>query len=135
VKPDGKVKTKGLYAEAGLMKNPTGAVAVEAVVAHLTTGADVRAHIESCSDVTKFLTIRSVKGGGVQGDDYLGKTVRWYYSAKRRGATINYRTNGNKVAKSEGARAVMRLPEALPNDIDYDVYEAEARSILKQIGA
>jgi hypothetical protein len=135
VKPDGKVKAKGLYATSGLMKNPTGAIAVEAVIEYLTKGTALATTIRNCDDVRKFITIRSVKGGGVQGDTYLGKTVRWYYSSACRGQTINYKSNGNRVAKSEGARPLMELPSWLPADIDYAVYEAEASAILKVIGA
>ena len=133
VKPDGKVKAKGLYAEAGLMKNPTGAIAVEAVTQYLTKGTSISTTVRGCQDIRKFVTIRSVKGGGVQGDQYLGKTVRWYYSTA--GQAITYKTNGNKVAKSDGARALMELPTTLPDDIDYAVYEAEAKAILIVIGA
>jgi hypothetical protein len=135
VKRDGKVKTKGLYASAGLMKNPTASISVDAVIANLTTGADIRSTIEASRHLPSFITIRSVKGGGVQDGAYLAKTVRWYYSTAYRDRTINYKTNGNCVAKSTGARAVMNLPASFPDDIDYDVYVAEAQSILQSIGA
>jgi hypothetical protein len=63
---------------------------------------------------------------------YLGKAVRWYYGRGQRGH-IAYATNGNLVARSEGARPVMELPDVLPCDIDYDWYVAETQSLLKDI--
>jgi hypothetical protein len=135
IKPSGETKAKGLYAEAGLMKNPTALIAVDAVKKFLTDGASIERTIRDCCDIKRFISIRGVRGGGVQDGEYLGKTVRWYYATSARGKTINYKTNGNKVPKSDGAKALMRLPDALPDDIDYAVYENEAMSILKVIGA
>jgi hypothetical protein len=135
IKPDGKTKAKGLYAAPGLTKNPTASIAVDAVTAHLVSGADVMATIAACKDITKFVRIRSVKGGGVQADRYLGKTVRWYYSTAMLGKTINYKSNGNIVPMSEGARATMELPKTFPEDINYAVYADQVHSILQVIGA
>ncbi|MDE5458240.1 hypothetical protein GWE18_36630 [Bradyrhizobium sp. CSA112] len=64
---------------------------------------------------------------------YLGKVIRWYYSTDASGS-INYKLNGNKVARSDGAKPLMELPDALPNDVDYDWYIREAESILIDIG-
>lgn len=134
VKLDGGVKLKGLYAEPGLMKNPTNPICVEAVVQYLSMGVPVEETIAACDDITRFITIRSVKGGAVKGDLYLGKTVRWYYGAGETGA-IHYRTNGNKVARSEGAVPLMTLPDSFPDNVDLSWYIAEAKSILGVIGA
>lgn len=65
---------------------------------------------------------------------YLGKAVRWYYGKGEKG-TLNYQTNGNTVAKSEGAIPMMDLVEGIPEDLDYDWYIREAESILMDIGA
>jgi hypothetical protein len=65
--------------------------------------------------------------------EYLGKAVRWYYGRGQTGH-IAYAGNGNLVAKSEGAKPCMELPDVLPPDIDYDWYIREARSILNDIG-
>lgn len=65
---------------------------------------------------------------------YLGKAVRWYYGRGQRGH-IAYVKNGNLVARSEGAKPVMDLPDVLPADVDYDWYVREAQSILADIGA
>jgi hypothetical protein len=63
---------------------------------------------------------------------YLGKAVRWYYGRGQNGH-IAYATNGNLVARSEGARPVMELPDVLPPDIDYAWYVAETQSLLKDL--
>lgn len=64
---------------------------------------------------------------------YLGKAVRWYYTADRSGC-ITYKMNGNKVPKSDGAAPIMELPDEIPGDIDYDWYVAESKSILADVG-
>lgn len=134
IKPDGKVKAKGLYSTVGLSKNPTNTICVEAVIAYLTTGCQLRSTIAACTDITKFLTIRQVNGGAMYGDQFLGKAVRWYYAGGEQ-SHISYKTNGNMVARSTGARPLMELPDGLPSDIDLQWYIAEAGSILGGIGA
>jgi DNA polymerase elongation subunit (family B) len=132
-KLDGTLKAKGLYAPAGLQKNVTNAICVDAVVAFLGSGVPINDTVKGCTDIRKFLTIRQVNGGAVWNGQYLGKAVRWYY---QRGNTthIEYATNGNMVARSTGARPLMELPDALPADIDYDWYIREAESILSEVG-
>jgi DNA polymerase elongation subunit (family B) len=134
IKPDGGFKLKGVYAPAGLQKNPTNEICTGAVVKHLLDGTSVADTIRACKDIRKFVTIRQVKGGAVKGDAYLGKAVRWYY-AKGATGTINYKVNGYTVARSEGAQPLMQIPDSLPTDIDYAWYIAEAQSILDSIGA
>ena len=134
VKADG-VKTKGAYATGGLMKNPTNEICSLAVVRMLTDFIPVEQTIRECLDIRKFVTIRQVKGGAVdQNGDYLGKAVRWYYATGVEGP-LTYKTNGYTVARSEGARPLMDLPEHFPSDVDYDWYIREANSILADIGA
>lgn len=134
VKEDG-VKVKGAYATGGLMKNPTNEICTRAVVKMLTDFVPVEDTIRECTDIRKFVTIRQVKGGAVdQSGNYLGKAVRWYYAAGVSGP-ITYKVNGYTVARSEGARALMDLPETFPDDVDYDWYVREANSILADIGA
>jgi hypothetical protein len=134
VKADG-VKTKGAYATGGLMKNPTNEICSLAVVRMLTDFIPVEQTIRECLDIRKFVTIRQVKGGAVdQNGDYLGKAVRWYYATGVEGP-LTYKSNGYTVARSEGARPLMDLPEHFPSDVDYDWYIREANSILVDIGA
>jgi hypothetical protein len=63
---DGKVKAKGLYAEAGLMKNPTMPVCSHAAVQYLLTGKKPELTIRQHKKFADFTAIRNVKGGGVQ---------------------------------------------------------------------
>ncbi|MDQ0317780.1 hypothetical protein [Amorphus orientalis] len=159
VKPDGDgVKTKGYYAKAGIAKNPENEICIDAVVKYITEGVPVSKTIRSCQDVRKFLTVRTVNGGavwnvretevprygkngrvlkpGVAFDtsdaEYLGKAIRWYYSTSVEGC-IHYKTNSNRVPRTQGARPLMEIPDRLPDDLDYNWYIREARSILEQI--
>lgn len=135
IKPDGSIKTKGIFAGSGLQKSPAGEIVTEAVVAHLVSGAPIEDTVIACQDVTKFLTVRTVTGGAVdQNGDYIGKAVRWYIGRGREGA-LHYKKNGNKVGSSDGAVPCLTLPDTLPNDIDYDHYIKAAYAVLKSIGA
>ena len=133
IKPSGEVKLKGLYAPAGMQKNVTNSICVEAVIEYLRSGTPVPSTIMGCSDVRKFITIRQVNGGAKYDDQYLGKAVRWYYR-KGEARSIRYAANNNKVARSDGAFPLMELPPALPQDVDYDWYIKEAQSILNDVG-
>lgn len=64
---------------------------------------------------------------------YLGKAVRWYYAKNVQGP-LRYKVNNYTVARSEGAKACLDLPETMPTDIDLDWYIAESRAILADIG-
>lgn len=133
IKPDGSYKTKGAYAETSLSKTPASYVCSRALVDYLQFGVPIESTIRACSDVRDFVSVRSVTGGGVKGDQYLGKAVRWYY-AKGIEGSITYRKNGNKVPKTDGAKPLMVLPDTLPGDIDYERYILEAKEMLKDLG-
>jgi hypothetical protein len=142
VKPDGKVKGKGAFSNHWdgdkrnifkLHKNPQNTICVEAVWAFLSNGTDIAHTVNSCRDITKFVTVRNVKGGGHQNGEYLGKVVRWYYSINNN-STIDYILSGNKVPKSEGAKPCMDLPDSFPDDIDFDWYIDESISMLYDLG-
>lgn len=138
VKPDGKVKLKGEYSPpepiGSSWPSPANEVCVNAVVAYLTEGTPLATTIKGDRDIRNFVNVRKVKGGAMWQGGYLGKVVRWYYGAGQTGY-IEYKTNGNKVAKSEGAMPLMELPEEFPDDVDYEWYMREARSILSDINA
>lgn len=145
--PDGTHKGKGSFAESGVLNNvhPQQDVVADACIAYLKTGKPLAETIHACTDIRQFLIIRSVKGGGVYNagnvgtvpyDDvevYLGKTVRWYYAAGET-RSIHYKTSGNKVAGSTGARPCMELPATFPVDVDYERYHAEAVKMLLTLG-
>ena len=133
-KLDGGFKAKGAYASAGLSKNPANEICTDAVVAFLKDGTAIEDTLHACWDISRFVTIRSVKGGAIdQQGHYLGKAVRWYYSTAAQGP-IRYRLNHYTVARTDGAQALMELPEQFPSDVDFDWYIAEAQTILKDIG-
>lgn len=132
VKPDGSIKGKGAFAEPNLMKNPTNEICIIAVKEYLANNTPIEKTIKDCKDVTKFISIRTVQGGAVWRDEYLGKAVRFYYS--KDGDTITYKKNGNKVPRSDGTKPLMDLPESLPKDLNYQWYIDEAISMLGDLG-
>lgn len=125
-------KGKGIFTIDQLSKNPQATICVIAVRDLLSDGTPIRKTILECKDIVQFLTVRSVTGGAVWRDEYLGRVVRWIYSTK--GEPITYKKNGNKVAKSDGARPIMELDGKMPDDIDYERYIDEAESILDDLG-
>lgn len=129
----GKTKGKGVYADESLSKNPTAIVCIDAVKAYLSKGSSIEQHIMSCTDIRKFVCSRSVTGGAIKDGEYLGKTVRWYYSTSTQTA-IYYKKNGNKVPKSDCAMPIQQLPQDLPNDINYSWYIASAKKMLVNLG-
>ena len=135
VKPDGKVKRKGVYAEAVLSKNPDFGIVTDAVAAFLSGGAPVEDTIRASKDVRGFVTVRQVTGGGMWRAEYLGKAVRFYYSTEV-GADecITYAKNSNKVPRSDGAKPLMELTGEVPGDVDYGRYIEMAHEALKDMG-
>ena len=131
---DGTTKRKGCFAKGGLSKNPAMVVCYDAVSEYLSKGVDIAKYIYECKDPSRFLTARQVKGGAVWRDKDLGKAVRFYYSKHIMDDAIRYRTNGNKVPKSEGSTPLMDMGDTIPDDLDYSRYINEARTILKSVG-
>jgi hypothetical protein len=139
IKEDGKVKAKGMYVEnthgrPGISKNPQNEICAYAVIEYLRNKKSIKQTLLECRDIRRFLTLRTVNGGAVKPGYSLGKVVRWYY-AKGEEGTINYRTNGNKVPRSRGAKPLMDLPDEFPTDVDYKWYAKECVAILMDIGA
>jgi hypothetical protein len=64
---------------------------------------------------------------------YLGKVVRWYYGTNDTG-TINYKTSGNKVPRTDGCVPLMDLPVDFPNNVNYNFYINEVNDLLMDIG-
>lgn len=63
----------------------------------------------------------------------FGRVARWYMS-KLPQPPISYVSSGNRVAKTEGGKLCMDLPDELPKDLDYQWYIDEAYSILSLLG-
>lgn len=133
VKTDRSIKAKGIYAEPSLKKNLTASVCATAVGQWLAHGTPFTETI-SRAGFRDFLSARNVTGGGEQNGEYLGKVVRWYMSNDKSLPPLKYAKNGNKVPKTDGARACMVLPEETPADLDYDWYHKEAIRIAKDVG-
>ena len=135
VKPDRQLKVKGIYAPLSLRKNPTAQVCADAVGAWLAHGRAFEETIR-CAPFRDFISARNVTGGGEQQGEYLGRVVRWYQSSDPALQPIRYRKNGNKVPKTDGARACMVVAdfERHPPDLDYDWYLREAVRIASDLG-
>lgn len=154
---------------SGLMKNPQMTICADAVLGYILHGIPVEKTIRECRDVREFITVVNADGGatwgtgdpiydmlervdakgkrtltqilvGVQGEKYLGKVVRYYWS--KAGAPIlkvkGHHATGSrpKVSKTDGCRPIMVLPDdcAVPDDLDHARYIEEAHLILKDIG-
>lgn len=135
VKLDRKVKTKGIYALPDLRKNPTAPICAKAVSLWLANGTPLLSTVKS-GTITEYLSARNVTGGGVQGDNYLGKVVRWYNSTDKSLPPLTYAKNGNKVPKTDGVRAMMTMNPNMyhPEDLDYAWYYKEAIRIADHVG-
>ena len=127
---DNKIKTKGVFANTGLNKNPSFPIIQKAVIAYFNRMTPPEQTVRDCTDVTDFLCVRTVKGGAQYRGAVLGKVVRWYRSWLS-AETINYATNGNKVPLSDASVPLMDLPDTLPADIDYEWYIDEARKLIE----
>jgi hypothetical protein len=134
-------KTKGAYSNPWdnpkkqtfiLQKNPQNMIVIDAAVRFITTGIPIEQTIMECTNITRFVVVRSVTGGAQKDGRYLGKIIRWYYSKDVVG-NIEYCNNGHKVNLSEGGRPLMVLPDALPLDIDYARYISLAQNILEDV--
>ena len=126
-------KGKGVYGETAPKKNAVAEICVDAATQLMLHGIPVTTTIEACTTISKFTSMRAVKGGAVKDGVYLGKIIRWYYSAEAQGEII-YAKTGNKVAMTDGAKPCMDLPDAFPTDINYQWYIDEAYKILEKIG-
>lgn len=136
VKTDGKTKGKGCFADPSLSKNPDGQIIYEAVIAKIASGKPISQTIKKCTDITKFVTVRTVTGGAMWQDKYLGKAIRFYHTSipELKEVTITYAKNGNKVPLSLGCMPLMDLPDTFPTDIDYDYYIMKANELLIGVG-
>lgn len=131
-KYDGKVKAKGIYAETSLSKGLQTPVVFEAVRKYILDGTRLEDTIRNCTTVNDFLSARTVSGGSIWRDRYLGRMVRWYNAVD--GDVITYKKNGNKVPKTDKAYPMMDMSAELPSNLDYDWYINEAVEMLQDLG-
>lgn len=135
VKPDGSIKGKGAFADPNLMKNPQFQIVGDAVKAYLGKGTPVEETVNACDDVSKFVMVRNVTGGATWRGEYVGKTVRFYYSNDMAGsAEMVYQKSGNKVPQSDGCKPLMLMTGDMPKDIDREVYIKMAKDAIRGVG-
>jgi hypothetical protein len=135
VKLNGETKGKGVFAKPGLQKNPDRLIVYEAVAKLIAEQTPIEKTIADCKDITKFCTVRAVKGGAVWQGEELGKAVRFYYSTSvAADECIHYAINNNRVPNSAGAIPLMDLPDSFPNDVDYQAYLFSAEKLLCEVG-
>ncbi|QJI52964.1 DNA polymerase [Xanthomonas phage FoX4] len=70
----------------------------------------------------------------IDSSEYLGKVVRWYRSDVTNTPIVSV-SSGAKVAGADNAMPLMELPDAFPDDVDFDFYTRETYEILRDIGA
>ncbi len=141
-KKGGGIKTKGRFSIGDdiLRKNPDTTVCVEAAIKYLSDGALPEATIINETDVRKFVSIRTVRGGAVtHKDEYLGKAVRWYYAKYEDDLMwgvpcLRYKANGNLVSESTGGKPLMELGSTLPDDLNHDWYIDQTYKLLRGMG-
>lgn len=134
VKPDGKLKRKGIFAPISLAKSPQYEIVPEAVCAFIRDGVPVEKTISSCREMKMFTSVRKVTGGAKFVGEQLGKTVRWYKSVLSNSAIKNV-LNNYQVAGTENCMPLMELPDEFFDDVDLDWYINEANETLMDIGA
>lgn len=127
-----RAKVKGIFTSGDRAHNPVNQICTDAVVAMLLDQVPVEKTVRECGDFTKFLTVRQVNGGAVKDGEYLGKSIRWYYSTEVSDEIILAKTGGI-VSRSAGGKPVMVLPDSTPQDINYDWYIREAYAMLRQL--
>ena len=127
----GDTKGKGIFTETSLRKNPSGDIIIRAVKDYLLSRIPIQDTINKCEDPKEFILARTVKGGAVWKEQYLGRVVRWVHST--RGEAIRYKSNGNRVPKSDAAWPIMDLGD-LPEHLNYNRYIEEAHDVLESLG-
>ena len=98
---------------------------------YLLKGTSIEDTINKCKDPREFILARTVKGGAVWKEQYLGRVVRWVHSTK--GEAIRYESNGNRVPKSDAAWPMMEMG-SLPKHLDHNRYINEAYDVLESLG-
>lgn len=134
LKVGGGYKTKGTLVPGGLSKNPDYDIVAMAACEFLDKGTPTAETILNCTDIRRFLRVRTANGGCKWGDQYLGRVARWY-KVVGGNTCIQYVKNGNKVGGSDASRPLMELPDTFPTDIDYGFYLSEVNDLLRELGA
>lgn len=130
----GKIKKKGCFADFSLAKSPNNKIIYTAFEKFINEGIPMEKTISECKDITKFITVRKVGGGGAMWNgEFIGKVVRFYHSNES-DISMSYKKSGNKVPDSENSRPIMNLESQFPSDVDIDYYIEKANSLLYVTG-
>lgn len=144
IKEDGSIKAKNIYYDPWrptnakdaywrFQKNPNAQICVEAIQNLITKGKPIEETIIECQDITRFVSVRNVKGGAHKDRHYLGKVIRYYW-AKGVTGTIQYIESGNNVPDTEGAKPLMDLPDEMVTDVNHQWYIDKCREMLYEMG-
>ena len=128
----GKIKGKGIFGSAGLMKNPHFDICARAAVRQLIGEVSVEETIAGNNRIEDYLAVRKVKDGAMWGGKSLGTVARWYVA--RGGSPVTYATGGRRVPLSESAKPLMRLRKGeFPRDLDKDWYARRSLDLIRKI--
>jgi hypothetical protein len=138
VKTDRTIKAKGLYTKQDLRKNPSAGICNIAVGNWLTHGKSLEESIRS-GKMKDYFYVRNVnkEGGGMYGNERLGRVVRWYKTNRLNPLNFTYVSGGAKIARTDNSAALQAYDPAgpLPDDLDYNSYLREAIRIIQDVGA
>lgn len=142
IKEDGKAKRKGGNVvnawgdkdQRGILStNRQMSVCSDAVLKFITDKVPFEDFIHAANDIRDFVTIQRVNGGAEWRGTKLGRVVRFYWSEDC--DSIIYVGSGKRVPKTDRARPIMELTDAMPSDLDRARYVEEAVKIAVEIAA
>lgn len=139
VKEGGGTKLKGPIADPWssndlrgmLSKNPQMTILTHAVERLAIEGVPLAQTMRACADPRQIITLIKVTGGALWRGHRLGRAVRYYWSTD--GDPITYADGKRRVAKTDGARPLPELTDAMPPDVDWARYEAEAERLARDL--
>lgn len=132
-KTDDMYKGKGVFGESSLRKQPTADICAKAIAELLIHDRPIDSFIRNHSNLADFVTVKNVAGGAEKDGVFLGKAIRYYYSASSPGP-IHYISNGNRVSGSDWGKPMMDWPDEFPTDIAYDDYINMTEDMLASMG-
>lgn len=139
LKEDGKAKVKGPLADPWteknyrdqLQKNPMMTICTRALIARARDGTPFEETIRAGTDPREFVSLIRANAGASWRGVSLGKAIRFYWSTE--GEPILTRGK-NRVSRTEGARPMQELVEALPRDLDHLRYCEETARLGIEMG-
>lgn len=141
IKPDGKIKEKGVFTEHPDKGKWDGMVVKKAAREYLLRDIDPKDTVYAETDARQFLYYQRVGNGGYAalGDQKIGKTIRWYV-AKKGKQVVRVNPPGSKakqakIPNGEAAQLALDITDwdilGIPTDINRDHYVHEAWELIK----